>query len=63
MNADNSSIIKQKKRRIKFECSADIIKYLSSVMQGKRKLCECHTRFCLVAIICFKSIFFGVTLP
>ena len=22
-----------------------IIKYSSSVMQGKRKLCECHTRF------------------
>ena len=22
-----------------------IIKYSSTVMQGKRKLCECHTRF------------------
>ena len=25
-----------------------IIKYSSTVMQGKRKLCECHTRFFLI---------------
>ena len=26
-----------------------LIKYFSTIMQGKRKLCECHTRFLFYA--------------
>ena len=28
-----------------------IIKYSSTAMQGKRKLCECHTRFFFLVIL------------
>ena len=38
------------KIKIEYECSA-VNKVFSTIMQGKSKLCECHTRFSLYKIV------------
>ena len=40
MKAGKSFNFKAQKLKIKYECSADNKIYSSTVMQGKRKLCE-----------------------
>ena len=44
IKADNSSATKHRYQRLNMNAML-IIKYPSTAMQGKRNLCECHTRF------------------